>query len=186
MTGFENWATSPRSVVEMDPTLAFESQLLKDALAAWLAQAGDGVPPRSAFTPRTVKDFLGHLVILERLEPSRYLVRLMGTRVTAVIGEMQGELVNDAVPPDVAERWTLALNQVLATRRPCRFVNRVGFSNLDFLQAEILLAPLRDKRGETTMVFAVVAFRSGVAAGPKIDTIIAEGDDAMQHEDKGQ
>lgn len=181
MIGFENWATSPRSVVEMDPALAFETPLLTEALAVWSAQAGDDVPPRSVFTARTAKGFLGNLVIFERQGTTGYFIRLMGTRVTCVIGEMQGKQVGKAVPPAVAQRWTEVLDGVLASLRPLRVVSRVGFSNLDFLQAEILLAPLRDGDGKPTMVFAVVTFRAGVAAA---DAITVEDEAGALHEEK--
>lgn len=164
MSAFEHWATS-QSVVEDDPALMFESQILKDAFLTWSAQAAGGIPSRHTFNPRLVKSFVGNLVIFERQDSLAYLVRLMGTHVAMVIGEMQGKLVGDALPSDVAGRWNAALDHVLSTLRPRRMVNRVGLPNLSFLEAEIFLAPLLDGRGRATMVLAVVAFCSGIAAG---------------------
>ncbi|MBU6297084.1 MAG: PAS domain-containing protein, partial [Alphaproteobacteria bacterium] len=140
---------------------------------AWRRQAGAGIPHRSSFTPRAVQPFVGNLTIFERTEPHRYRVRLMGTRVAGIIGDMQGKFVHEALPRDTARRWTIALDQVLFALRPARFVNTVAFNNLDYLEAEILLAPLLDEHDRPSMVYVVTAFRSGVAAAPGVDQMLS-------------
>lgn len=177
MPGFKPWAISPHSAVVRDNTLAFESDVLKEAQAEWTRQAAGRIPPRSDFTPRSVRAFVGNMVVFERREQSRYLVRLMGTRIAGVLGEMQGKVLDEALPPDVARRWTLALDELLRTHTPARIVNTVSFDNLDFLEAEVFLAPLLDERGEPTMVFAVVAFRSGVSKGPSLNELVEHARD---------
>ncbi len=163
---------SPHSAVIKDDALAFESDILKEAQAEWMRQAAGTIPPRSAFTPRSVRAFVGNLVIFERRARSSHFVRLMGTRIAGVLGEMQGKSLNEALPSDVARRWTLALDEVLRTGRQARIVNTVSFDNLDFLEAEVFLAPLLDEKGDPTMVFAVVTFRSGVNKGPSLDEFV--------------
>lgn len=163
---------SPHSAVVKDNTLTFESEILVAAHAEWTRQAGGKIPPRSAFTARMVRAFVGNLMVFERHEMSGYLVRLMGTRIAGVLGEMQGKTIDEALPSDVARRWTLALNEVLHTCRPGRIVNTVSFDNLDFLEAEVFLAPLLDEEGEPAMVFVVVAFQSGVTKGPSLNELV--------------
>jgi hypothetical protein len=170
--GFKPWATSSQSVVVRDNTLTFESDVLKEAQVEWTRQAAGRIPQRRNFTPRSVRAFVGNLVIFERHEAADYFVRLMGTRIAGVLGEMQGKALGEALPSDVARRWSLALDEVLRTRTPARIVNTVSFDNLDFLEAEVFLAPLLDERGEPTMVFAVVAFRSGVSKGPSLNELV--------------
>ena len=172
MPGFKQWTTSPHSSVVRDNTLAFDSDLLKEAHAEWTRQAAGAIPPRKNFTPRIVRAFVGNVVVFERLEPSSYLIRLMGTRVAGVLGEMQGETIEEALPSDIVRRWTLALDEVLLTRRPSRMVSTVSFDNLDYLEAEIFLAPLLDDKGQPTMVLVVVAFRAGVAKGPSLEELV--------------
>lgn len=172
MSGFKPWATSPHSAAVSDNTLAFVSDILKEAQAEWMRQAGGAIPPRSSFTPRSVRAFVGNLMVFERRARSRYLVRLMGTRIAGVLGEMQGETLDEALPADVARRWTLALDEVLRTHRPARIVSTVSFDNLDFLEAEVFLAPLLDEMKQPTMVFAVVAFRSGVSKGLSLNEFV--------------
>lgn len=180
MAEFEDWASSPRHAVEMDASLAFESDVLKSAWQEWSRQAIAGVPHRSAFTPRNAKPFLPHLVIFERRD-STFLIRLMGTKVSAVIGEMQGRTIDEALPSDVATRWKTALSQVLHSGQPIRAVTAVGFRNLNYLQAEILLAPLLDDKEEQSMVFAVTVFRAGVSPDRSVEEIVAANNNAHCH-----
>ncbi len=177
MAEFEDWASSPRHAVEMDASLAFESDVLKSAWQEWSRQAMGGVPRRSAFTARNAKPFLAHMVIFERRDSS-FLIRLMGTKVSAVIGEMQGRTVDEALPVDVATRWKAALSQVLRSGKPVRIVNAVSFRNLNFLQAEILLAPLLDDKGEQNMVFVVTTFHAGVSPDRSVEEIVAANNNA--------
>lgn len=170
---YYDWANSPRSAVAVDGSLAFESPVLKAAFEEWSRQSAGAIPSRRSFTARSVRGFVGHLTIFERAGRRRYRVRLMGTRVTAVIGEMQGRMLEEALPRDVARRWNIALEEVLLRLRPARIVHTVAFNNLDFLEAEILLAPLLDESGKPTMVFAAVTFRSGIAARDKFEAIAA-------------
>jgi hypothetical protein len=169
---FSGWAKSQRSVAERDDTLAFESQILKDACQEWSRAAEGGIPRRSAFTPRSVRRFVGHMAIFERADDGHWLIRLMGTAITGVLGEMQGKTIDDALPADVAGRWTQALIDVLQTGQPTRIVNTLNFSNLDYLEAEIFLAPLLDDSGAARMIFTAVAFRSGVAPRGAVDEIV--------------
>lgn len=166
-----DWATGPRAITK-DETLTFEAEILRTACETWTALAEGSIPPRSRFTARSVKAFVGNLVIFERLSPQDYLIRLMGTRVSNTLGEMQGKSLSQALPPDAAARWCLMLNDVLANRKPVRVVTTVNFNDLHFLEAEIFLGPLTDDAGNLTMVFAAASFRSGVAKSRSITDIV--------------
>jgi Uncharacterized protein conserved in bacteria len=168
---FENWATSPRAIT-IDDTLAFESPIPREACETWRAAAGGAIPTRSRFSARAVKNFVGNLVIFER-QGEDVLIRLMGTRVSAVIGEMQGKCLRDALPPEAALRWLQVLDSVLAAKRPTRIVTTVNFNNLQYLEAEIFLAPLADEDDRVTMIFSAVVFRSGVAKSPSVAELLS-------------
>ena len=164
MDAFGKWERMRRWEANCDPALGFESKFLIEGLAAWKL-AGDGAtPPRSAMSARALKSCIGHVAIFERTAEGRWRVRLMGTRMTSVIGEMQGKFVDEALPRKAGRRWHAALDATLSGMQPLRFVSRVAFRDLDFLKAEILLAPLLDDTGKPTMVFAVVAFRAGAGS----------------------
>lgn len=171
MTTFENWATSPRAIT-WDESLSFEADLLSEACRVWMTAAGDSTPPRASITARLVKRFVGNFIIFERQATGTFVVRLMGTRVSTVLGEMQGKTFAEALPPDADQRWTSVLNRVLAGRKPLRVVTMVNLNGMQFLEAEILLAPLCDDRGVDTMVFTVVVFRSGVAKSNALDDLV--------------
>jgi hypothetical protein len=145
-----------------DPDLAFESEALTDLLAIWRKHAGtEAIPQRSRTSARVLKQHLGHVAILERVAdgPARYRVRLMGTRITQMVGEMQGKFLEDVVPAELLPRWYCALDLTLAEGRPLRFVTRVDFGKLEFLQAELLLAPLLEGSDTPSLVLGGVAFK---------------------------
>jgi len=171
VTQFDNWASSPRAIT-WDESLSFESDLVSQACAVWQAVAGNSIPPRSAITARFSKNFVGNMIIFERQSTGAFWVRLMGTRVTSVLGEMQGKTFAEALPADADERWTGALNRTLANRKPLRVVTVVNLNGLQFLEAEMVLAPLCDEHGQETMVFAVVVFRSGVAKSNAVNELV--------------
>ena len=174
-TPFNDWAKARTWESECDPTLTFEAPLLREALSAWRRLAGDApIPTRRSLTPRALKPLIGQITIFERLEDSAgYRIRLMGTRITEVLGEMQGKTLDEALPPDAAMRWRTALDNTLGERCPLRFLSRVAFNNLDFLQAELLLAPLLDDAGALTMAFAVTIFHTGSVQESKLDKLLA-------------
>ncbi|MGC9955100.1 MAG: PAS domain-containing protein [Rhizomicrobium sp.] len=163
---FNDWAKAQGWPSLCDPDLAFESEALTDLLAIWRKQAGtEAIPQRSRMSARALKHHLGHVAILERVAdgPARYRVRLMGTRITQLVGEMQGKFLEEVVPAGVLPRWYCALNLTLAEGRPLRFVTRVDFGTLDFLQAEILLVPLLEESDTPSLVLGGASFKVNVA-----------------------
>jgi hypothetical protein len=85
---------------------------------------------------------------------------------------MQGTTLRQSLPTDAAECWKLALNAVLASGKPLRIVTLVGKNSLQFLEAEILLAPLYNDQDQKTMVFTVVIFRSGITKSRSVDDLV--------------
>src|SRR5882757_3298868 len=91
-----------------DPTLTFSDHFYDHLLDLWRAKAdGRPMPQRSAITPRDLKDILPNILLVERTErgPSRYRVRLVGTRLTEIIGEGTGKMLDEVAPPDLLARW---------------------------------------------------------------------------------
>lgn len=173
VTKFEHWASSPRAVTQ-DKSLAFEAPLLMEAYETWTAIAAGAIPPRSAFTARLVKNFVSNLLIFERLDADDYLIRLMGTRVANVLGEMQATTIRQSLPADAAERWKFVLNAVLASHKPLRIVTLVDINDLQFLEAEIFLAPLCNDQGQETMIIAGAVFHSGIAKSRSVDDLVIQ------------
>jgi len=163
---FDDWAKAQDWPALCDPDLAFESEALIDLLAIWRKQAGnDLIPQRSKLSARVLKPHLGRVAIVERVAdtPTRYRVRLMGTRLAQLFGEMQGKIMEEIIPADLLPRWQCELNLTLAEGRPLRFISRVDFRKLDFLQAELLLAPLLEGSDMPSLVLAGVALKANMA-----------------------
>jgi hypothetical protein len=161
---FKKWQRMRRWEASCDPSLAFESKFLIEGLEAWRRAAGDApAPRRKEMTARALKAFIGHVMIFEK-STDRWLIRLMGTRLTGVLGEMQGKFVDEMVGGRAGRRWKAALDATMAGMRPLRFLSQVAFRDLDYLKAEVLLAPLLDDSGRPVMAFCVIAFKVGVSA----------------------
>lgn len=162
MLTYRNWAMSPRSIYTDEAALEFCTEELNAALTYWSNCAGGEIPYKKSLSPREMKHFLGQVSIFEKKPQGLYLIRLMGTRLTSVIGEMQGRDIPDALPAETACRWTQALDAVISSRHPRRIVSHLAVGRLEYLEAEILLAPLLGENGLLNMVLGVAAFTVGI------------------------
>lgn len=144
----------------VDPTLAFESPALAFFVQTWRDHLhGRTMPSRSDLSARTMRNHLGRLMLFERVEgPTgrRYRVRLMGTGLNQVWGDMTGKFIDEVIPERLLPRWHAFIELVLAAGAPLRFTARVDFQGKDFLVAELGGVPLTDDAGEPTMVMAAL------------------------------
>jgi len=111
---------------------------------------------------------LRNISILERVADDRCLVRLLGTRLAQVLGEMQGKFLNEVIAPQVVPHWHARLDVTLAEGRPMRFVSRVDMKKLYFLRSETFWAPLANDSGPPNIVLmaANLTFNSSIGAEP--------------------
>jgi len=164
---FNDWAEEQDWPARCDPDLNFESPALKDILNIWREQAGqNAIPHRSKMTARVLKSHLRNISILERVAEDRCLVRLLGTRLAQVLGEMQGKFLNEVIAPQVVPHWHARLEVTLAEGRPMRFVSRVDMKKLYFLRSETFWAPLANDSGPPNIVLmaANLTFNSSISA----------------------
>ena len=87
---------------------------------AWCEAAGDRLlPRRSQLTPRMLKDVLNSLFILEYLSPETIRFRLVGGRLTELLGGVQltGQNNIDLVPP--AQRPVRIARYLACANFPC-------------------------------------------------------------------
>jgi hypothetical protein len=163
----QNWDTV------CDPSLTFEAPVLIELLAVWRGHAGErGIASRKDLNARILKNCLGNLMIFERITPGKYRVRLMGTRLSGVLGELQGQILDEALPSEIGSRWQLGIDATLNSHQPLRFVSRVTYKRFDFLQAEVLLAPLLGDCGEPSMAIAGVVFNAGISSTSRLNDIV--------------
>ena len=145
-----------------DPTLAFRRGELATLSALWRQAGGDkAVPKRADMKPSLLKFYLPHVVIYERVIADavrRYRVRLMGTQFAQVMGDLTGKFLDEGLPEAFMPRWNAALDSVLDSATPLRFVSRSDTANKSYLVGEFFEAPLLAENGEMNLVFAAGFF----------------------------
>ena len=128
-----------------DPTLSFSDPIYREMLAVWRAKAGErSMPSRSELSARDLKNFLRHLVVVERNahDSLKYSWRLTGTSLTEILGSHSGKSFEETVAPEHLPRWIESLNMILDSKQPWRFLGRVHLQGREYLHAEHLYVPL--------------------------------------------
>lgn len=125
------------------------------------AAGGEATPKRADMGPRVLKGHLPNVAIYERVitpNAHRYRVRLMGTQFAQVMGDFTGKFIDTAMPPAFLPRWYAALDAVLDSGMPLRFVSRSDTANKSFLVGEFFEAPLLADDGSMSLVIAAAIF----------------------------
>jgi len=156
-----------------DETLAFVHPELMRLLELWRAEAGDEpIPPRRVMSPRLLKSFLRDIALYERIAGEggkrRYRVRLIGTALAQILGDLTGKFLDEAIPEDFVVRWHAALDATLGARAPLRFLGREDTKGMTFLTGEFFSAPLIADDGQTNLVLAAARF-SGKRPWEEVD-----------------
>jgi hypothetical protein len=133
--------------VMADETLSFHQPELHALAEVWRAKAEalNALPRRDDLDIRSLKPFLRHVSVLERVTPppaSSYRVRLQGSFLVDYFGDQTGKLMADSVPPELAERWTGVYDALLEARRPLRLVGTYSEERMHYLIGESLAVPL--------------------------------------------
>jgi hypothetical protein len=143
--------------VVFDPDLNFDGPGLRRIIDLWQAKRGPrALPARSDFSARDLKSNLSRILLFEAVVGPRYRIRLMGSALTQVWGDLTGKFVDEAVPPHLQPRWIAFIEGVLTMGRPLRMKARVDFMEKTFLVAEFAAVPLSDDAGQPTMVMAAI------------------------------
>src|SRR5579863_10774262 len=93
-----------------DHSLAFCAPELIDLAALWqsFGQASR-IPERAQFSPHVLKPHLRNVSIYERVQHDSgartYRVRLMGSSMTDVLGNLTGQCLDENIPPSFLPRW---------------------------------------------------------------------------------
>jgi hypothetical protein len=157
--------------VSVDETLAFSHSELSSLYGLWRAKADamGALPGREDFDIRLLKPFLRHVAILERVADaggnSHYRIRLQGTTMAHFFGNQQGKMLEDAVPPDLVERWTSIYDALLEARRPLRLRGSYETENMNYLISESFAAPLGNGDAPPVSVLSATYFTPRHKAG---------------------
>jgi hypothetical protein len=144
-----------------DPTLGFSDSFYAQFLSLWKSKAGTrAMPARSEMTARDLKDFLRDLVVFQRdaVNPSHYVWRLIGTKITEITGPNTGKTFEETLPPDHIARWVECGDVILDGGQPMRFVGRVRLKGREYLDAENLFVPLANDEGRPTFVMGLCRY----------------------------
>jgi hypothetical protein len=127
----------------------------------WRARAGKtGLASRADFDARTLKQFLPHVSLMERVAGAygdwRYRVRLSGSALSHLLGEQTGRYLDEFIPEPFLERWTAGYDTVLASARPLRVVSRFELPLLRLLDGESILVPLANGSAAPHMILGAL------------------------------
>jgi hypothetical protein len=130
-----------------DDGLDFVRPELRALSALWQEKArATGWPSRADFDARSLKPFLPHVSIVERVTGEdgawRYRYRLVGTAMVRLFGEVTGRFLDESLPAPFLERWTLGYDTVLARGAPVRFVSKFELPQVNWLDGESFSAAL--------------------------------------------
>jgi hypothetical protein len=152
--------------ISVDETLSFVQPDLAAFHAIWLAKAekSGGLPQRDDLDMRSLKPYLAHLSVAERVaadsEKFRYRLRLQGSFMAEVFGNNTGKFLDEVVTPDLAERWTCVYDAMLEMEKPLRLQGTYKRQDMEHLIAESLAVPLGNGGRAPVSVLAATYYRS--------------------------
>jgi hypothetical protein len=152
--------------ISVDETLSFVQPELSEFHALWRVKAEEagGLPRREDLDMRSLKPYLAHLSVAERIEADpgkfRYRLRLQGSFMVEVFGNNTGKFLDDVVSPELAERWTCVYDAMLEMKRPLRLQGTYKQQDMEHLIAESLAVPLGNGGQAPVSVLAATYYRS--------------------------
>lgn len=143
-----------------DAGLAFDAASLLNAHCVWCEKAnGRAMPSREDMSPRALKAFLTevalHDVVYEE-DRTRFRSRVTGTKLAQTHGSGRGQFIDEVVASPFRERWTAMLMLALDVGGPVRVTSPIEYQKRDYLQAEILCAPLGQIGSPPDAIFIVL------------------------------
>lgn len=156
-----------------DPSCTFVHVPHRELLTLWRDVAGpSGIPYRHDMTARRLQPHMRSLIIYEGVEGDggrRYRVRLIGSDIVRVFGELTGKFLDDVVPEKFLPRWYGLIDATRAAGVPLRFLVRSDTFDKAHMVAEYLYAPLRAEDGRPTL-FLVAGHYDGTRSWTSVAT----------------
>ncbi|WP_417450012.1 PAS domain-containing protein [Kordiimonas sp.] len=131
----------------------------------WQALRSDAlVPTRADFNPVRVKEFMGRIVIVERLSRDHFYARLVGTEIVERVGREQtgADFLTLLETPEGREEQLAFYNAVLD--KPCgAYGKRNVITSKGTYHAKFLLLPISHQASHAGEFFAVFDFNQSLA-----------------------
>lgn len=129
-----------------DPELKFWSHRPRAFLEAWRMRIPSGltIPPRQAFTPAALVEFLPYMLIIDMdAARQRYRNRLIGTEIVAHAGrDTTGKWFDEIYSEATQEGHHRAHQWVLQHRQPLRVYGTMAFVDRGYLAVEAVVTPV--------------------------------------------
>ena len=145
-----------------DPSLTFHRSQLTELLALWEEKAKAGIPARSSFDARSLKNVLSNMLIVERVDTGserRWRFRYFGSELVKLLGEYTNRDLHESLPREHAERWSFTYDCVTEEPAPVRIVSAYQLAKIDYLDGEGLILPLANEQGEVSLVLSATYVR---------------------------
>ncbi|MEO0750305.1 MAG: PAS domain-containing protein [Pseudomonadota bacterium] len=160
--------TSPIRLLNGD--LAHPSNDSRALLRYWNATRRDlELPRRSDIDPRGIAGMLSKAFILEQIAPGVARFRVAGTQLSDLLGmDVRGMPLSAILLPDAREALAASLEELFDMPGILRaaLVSPSGFRRPE-LEAELLILPLRDERGEVNRAIGCLMARGEIGKAPR-------------------
>ncbi|MBI1328966.1 MAG: PAS domain-containing protein [Alphaproteobacteria bacterium] len=156
-------AKALRWPLKSDREFQFREPALRELCDLWRAKARQGIPRRHDFDLRALKSVISNTMIIERITGrggAIYRFRLVGLRITEILGDMNGRVMHEFLPANLVPRWSACIDAVLDNEQPLRIQGNFEIPSADYLAGEIFLAPMRDARDATSFVLGAMYFHT--------------------------
>jgi hypothetical protein len=168
----KSWIARQGWGISVDETLSFAAPELVALYGLWRAKADrtGALPSREDLDIRSLKPYLAHLSVAERVESApgkfSYCLRLQGSFMAEKFGNHTGKLLEEAVPRELADRWTYVYDALLQMKRPLRLQGTYKQEPMEHLIAETLAVPLGNGDRAPVSVLAATYYRSRYKDAP--------------------
>lgn len=143
--------------------LVFSSPLLHELVALWDSRLdGDRLPGRrrSRFDALELLRFRGHVALIDvSQDPERYRFRLIGTRITEMLGrDLTGRYLDEIYKEERYDTVVEGYRYCIAHRRPAKARGQMVHANKEHILFESVDLPLADDGRTVNMIIKGATF----------------------------
>ncbi|PJK30086.1 PAS domain-containing protein [Minwuia thermotolerans] len=159
---------TPDLWVGMDAELRCEDPALFQLLDYWNdKRGGREMPARADIDPQELRRHLGNLILIDiEHEPTRLRYRLIGTRITGLMGrDSTGKYYDEIYEPELLASIYRSFEWIFANRRPLRTHGEAFYPDRNFYSYETLNLPLSSDGVVIDMVLGGLYFHPRTPPG---------------------
>ena len=149
--------------MRIDPVTALREPVTRAACDFWESRRhGKAMPSRKDLDHAGMRGFIAHVGLISCIEENgntAYLVKLAGSRWEAVFGRMGGRFISEFLEPAIEARWRQPFDHVRRSKTPKCVTARIAFESKNWLDAELLVAPLSENGEDVSMLFLAFVAR---------------------------